>query len=92
MTENQPDRIEVTEERTLALDYLVAVPDGYDAEGDAVPLILFLHGAGERGDDLDKVKAWGPPRMIEAGEDLPGHRRFAPVPGGVVVVQRTRCA
>lgn len=71
MTTNEPGRIEITEERTLALDYLVAVPEGYDATGEAVPLILFLHGAGERGDDLEKVKSWGPARMIEAGEDIP---------------------
>jgi len=82
MTENEPDRIEITEERTLALDYLVAVPERYDAEGDAVPLILFLHGAGERGDDLDKVKAWGPPRMIEAGEELPAIVISPQCPGG----------
>jgi predicted peptidase len=33
--------------------------------------MLFLHGIGERGDDLDKVKVHGPPKLIEAGQDLP---------------------
>jgi predicted peptidase len=32
--------------------------------------MLFLHGAGERGDNLDRVKAWGPPKMIEDGHDF----------------------
>jgi len=34
-------------------------------------MILYLHGAGERGDDLEKVKAHGPPKMIENGKSFP---------------------
>ncbi|MBX2852606.1 MAG: prolyl oligopeptidase family serine peptidase [Phycisphaeraceae bacterium] len=64
----QEDRVEA--EKTLALDYLIALPEGYDKEGDAVPLMLFLHGAGERGRDLGKVKKHGPPKMIEQGHDF----------------------
>jgi hypothetical protein len=36
------------------------------------PLLLFLHGAGERGDDLDQVAFHGPPRLVrEATMSLP---------------------
>ena len=35
------------------------------------PLLLFLHGAGERGDDLELVKVHGPPKMIAQGRDFP---------------------
>ncbi|MFI4860477.1 MAG: prolyl oligopeptidase family serine peptidase [Phycisphaerales bacterium JB063] len=63
-----PERIEVTEEHTL--EYLLSIPEAHDADGDPVPVILFLHGAGERGDDLNRVKAWGPPRMIEEGHQF----------------------
>lgn len=31
------------------------------------PLMLFLHGAGERGDDLEKVRQNGPPKLIKEG-------------------------
>jgi len=34
-------------------------------------LILFLHGAGERGSDLKKVKIHGPPKIVSQGKDLP---------------------
>ena len=34
-------------------------------------LLMFLHGAGERGSDLQLVKKHGPPKMIEAGETFP---------------------
>lgn len=32
------------------------------------PLILFLHGAGERGDDLDKIKTHGPLKYMQENE------------------------
>jgi predicted peptidase len=35
------------------------------------PLVLFLHGAGERGSDLERVKAHGLPRELGAGNPLP---------------------
>ena len=36
-----------------------------------VPLLLFLHGAGERGDDLQLVLKHGPPRLLAAGRRFP---------------------
>ena len=38
---------------------------------EAWPLVLFLHGAGERGDNLDLVKKHGPPKLIEEGKPFP---------------------
>lgn len=35
------------------------------------PLLLFLHGAGERGNDLSLVNKHGPPKLITQGEDFP---------------------
>lgn len=49
--------------------YLLHLPDGYDLEKSRRwPLLVFLHGAGERGDDLELVKIHGPPKLIEAGK------------------------
>ena len=33
--------------------------------------MLFLHGAGERGNDLNLVKKHGPPRLVEEGKSFP---------------------
>ncbi len=54
----------------LRMDYLAYVPQKY-ASQDKWPLILFLHGAGERGNDLEKVKIHGPPKLVENGKNLP---------------------
>ncbi len=48
--------------------YLLSLPDGYEpAAARKWPLIVFLHGAGERGTDLELVKKHGPPKLIAAG-------------------------
>ncbi|MFA5292280.1 MAG: prolyl oligopeptidase family serine peptidase [Phycisphaerae bacterium] len=55
----------------ISLKYLLYLPDGYDKKGRPLPLIVFLHGAGERGNDLKKVKVWGIPKMLEKKTDFP---------------------
>jgi len=48
------------------LQYLQYLPEDYEKDSAKKwPLILFLHGAGERGDDLDLVKKHGIARVVE---------------------------
>ncbi|MFB5662526.1 dienelactone hydrolase family protein [Alteribacillus sp. HJP-4] len=57
-------------ERTLP--YLFYCPKSYSIdENKEWPLLLFLHGAGERGDSLDGVKAHGPSKFLDGVEDFP---------------------
>lgn len=56
--------------RTVSLNYLLYLPPDYEAH-DSWPLILFLHGRGERGDNLELVKKHGLPKKLESGEPLP---------------------
>lgn len=57
--------------RDVEFDYLLYLPDDFDAAREQTyPLMLFLHGSGERGDDLELVKKNGPPKMAEE-MDLP---------------------
>ena len=35
------------------------------------PLMVFLHGSGERGDDVDAVKRHGPPKRADSDPDFP---------------------
>src|ERR1700685_3510780 len=54
----------------VTLNYLLYLPAGYDKQ-DKWPLVLFLHGAGERGDNLDRVKMHGPPKLVGKGKQFP---------------------
>lgn len=47
------------------------LPKGYRSSTQAWPLLIFLHGSGERGSDLDVVKTHGPPKLVDLGQDLP---------------------
>jgi predicted peptidase len=51
------------------LDYLLHVPPGAAPAG-GWPVALFLHGAGERGRDLELVKREGLPRVVESDPGL----------------------
>ncbi len=50
--------------KTVKANYLLYLPDGYTTSQEKWPLLLFLHGAGERGDALSLVETHGPPKMI----------------------------
>lgn len=57
--------------REVEARYLLFLPTGYDVR-QSYPTIVFLHGAGERGDDLDRVGIHGPPRLVrERPDDFP---------------------
>ena len=57
--------------KDLSIKYLLYLPKGYGEKGKKWSLMMFLHGAGERGSNLNKVKVHGPPKIVEAGKDLP---------------------
>ncbi|GIT31467.1 MAG: hypothetical protein Ct9H300mP1_35130 [Planctomycetaceae bacterium] len=61
--------------------YLVFLPRTYTAKGRPSPLLLFLHGSGERGHDLELVKKHGPPKLSPSGPTSPSSpfpHRFVP--------------
>ena len=52
-----------TVKKEVAFDYLLYLPENYSKKGEKSPLILFLHGSGERGDSLRLVAKHGPPKV-----------------------------
>ncbi|WP_309384964.1 dienelactone hydrolase family protein [Cerasicoccus frondis] len=58
--------------KTVSANYLLYLPEGYDEDATKKwPLMIFLHGSGERGDDLKKVAKHGPPKLVEQGKEFP---------------------
>jgi len=51
--------------------YLLYLPKEYAVKEAKWPLMLFLHGRGESDGPLSIVKKWGPPRLVERGENFP---------------------
>ncbi len=58
--------------KTVATQYLIYLPKDYAARSKKRwPLMLFLHGAGERGTNIAKVAVHGPPKLVKQGRDFP---------------------
>lgn len=55
----------------MTLGYLLYLPENYAMSNERFPLVLFLHGSGERGNDLSLVKTHGPPKIVDQGRHLP---------------------
>lgn len=55
------------------MPHLLYLPPGYgeDGGGKRWPLVLFLHGSGESGHDLERVKKHGPPKLVGEGRQFP---------------------
>jgi predicted peptidase len=55
----------------VSYDYLLFLPEGYGKSRKRWPLMLFLHGAGESGTNLPKIKKLGPPMIVDSKPDFP---------------------
>ena len=56
---------------TAQLEYLLSLPADYGQSRKSWPLVLFLHGSGESGNDLNKVKVHGPPKLVDENGPFP---------------------
>lgn len=59
---------EVTITKEVGLSYLLSLPPNYEETEEKFPLVLFLHGMGERGNDLELIKKHGPPKLADEKE------------------------
>lgn len=78
-------------EQRLALDvslpYLLHLPDAYESRNDW-PLVLFLHGSGERGHDAEMLRRQGLPQLLDLGLALPAVVVSPQCPPGQVWAQQ----
>ncbi|MBM4104312.1 MAG: phospholipase [Planctomycetes bacterium] len=66
----RPGVFAMTVTREVRMNYLLYLPKDYGKADKKWPLILFLHGAGERGSDLNLVKKHGPAKLVAEGKDF----------------------
>jgi predicted peptidase len=68
----QPETLDKTITLPVRCRYLVYLPAAYGQDpARPWPMILFLHGAGERGDDLALLKSTGLPKLLDKRSDFP---------------------
>ncbi|HSH93821.1 MAG TPA: prolyl oligopeptidase family serine peptidase [Roseimicrobium sp.] len=68
----QPQSFSKSFSKKLELEYLLYLPKDYATDKKkSWPLMVFLHGAGERGKDLGVLTKHGPPRLIKEGQEFP---------------------
>lgn len=70
MTGPDLQALDVVRTRRVLLRYLEYAPVG-ERPPDGWPLVLFLHGAGEKGDDPERVRQTALPQLIEGGLCIP---------------------
>ncbi|MFO0045150.1 MAG: hypothetical protein ACK53G_06905, partial [Armatimonadota bacterium] len=54
--------------KPVSLKYLTYLPEDYNESRKRFPLLLFLHGSGERGAELEKVLVHGTLKLAVAGQ------------------------
>ena len=67
----QPHTFRQSRPHSRGLHYLLFLPSTYAVHPQRWPLMLFLHGAGERGDDLQLVKRHGVAKIVEEQPAFP---------------------
>ena len=77
-TTSSADKVQMAKKFTFEknqryeLSYLLFLPKDYSASGGKKwPMMLFLHGAGERGNDVWKVAKHGPPKNVVEHPEFP---------------------
>lgn len=71
-------RFEKSLTRSVGYQYLLSLPTGYATSPDKRwPVLMFLHGSGERGDDIWQIAKHGPPKLLREPGNDPAARQLA---------------
>lgn len=79
------DSVDKEHVERVSYRFLLSLPEGYEADAQKKwPLVVFLHGAGERGDNLELLLKHGPPKLVAAGKKFEAIVASPQVPAGEV--------
>ena len=65
--------IQYLQNEKATLKYILTTPTDFDIS-ESLPMVVFLHGAGERGNEIEKIKAHGIPKLFSKNQDHEGLR------------------
>jgi len=51
-------------------NYLLYLPKDYSEQTKSYPLVIYLHGGSQKGDDLNKLKSYGLPYLVDQGNEF----------------------
>ena len=63
--------LSMTLETRISMGYRTYLPENYSENGDPMPLLCFMHGSGERGNNLDYLERYTLPSFLKEGLELP---------------------
>lgn len=70
-TGQQPQTFAANHSTALNSQYLLYLPKNVNQRGKLWPLILYLHGSSLRGDNIERLKAYGLPHRLATDGDFP---------------------
>lgn len=50
--------------------HLTYLPKSYNTDTAKYPLVIYLHGGSQKGNDLEKLKVYGLPYLVDKGKDF----------------------
>lgn len=50
--------------------HLTYLPKSYDTDTSKYPLVIYLHGGSQKGNDLEKLKVYGLPYLVDQGKEF----------------------
>lgn len=66
-----PQQFEKQIVKKVSVKFLLYLPKNYGEPGKRYPLLMFLHGSGERGNDVNALKVHSIPHIVETRDDFP---------------------
>lgn len=68
---NSYSQVDKSNKKIVQYDYMIYKPIDYSVnQQDSFPILIYLHGGSQRGKDLELLKGYGLPKLVEEGKDF----------------------
>jgi len=64
-------QVDKSTKKAVQYDYIIYKPNGYSInQQDSFPVLIYLHGGSQRGDNLELLEGYGVPKLIDEGKNF----------------------